>query len=138
VATRPGWNSVSYGRGNPAGVQHGFNAIQKRLYGALRRLDQRLNRTEIAGRVKVVRQTVARGVRKYRLTETAALKKAGLTGRKPRLGARDRERLVRLLLRGSEALGYETPLWTCPRVAHLIESEFKIRSVLGAAHTFPG
>jgi transposase len=24
-------------------------------------------------------------------------------------------------------LGYETPLWTCPRVAHLIEQEFGVR-----------
>jgi transposase len=55
------------------------------------------------------------------------LKKAGRAGRKPRLRASDRARLEQLLLRGPEALGYETPLWTCPRVAHLIEREFKVR-----------
>src|ERR1700681_3067796 len=27
---------------------------------------------------------------------------------------------------GPEQLGYETPLWTCPRVAHLIEQEFDV------------
>ena len=37
-----------------------------------------------------------------------------------------RARLEELLLKGPEKLGYETPLWTCARVAHLIEHEFGI------------
>jgi transposase len=32
-----------------------------------------------------------------------------------------------LLLQGPERLGYETPLWTCPRVTHLIEKNFKVK-----------
>lgn len=67
--------------GNPAGVQRGFNAIEKRRFGVMRLLDKGLNRTEIAGRDKVVRQTVARWVRQYRLSGAAALKKAGRAGR---------------------------------------------------------
>jgi len=31
-----------------------------------------------------------------------------------------------LLLEGPEKLGYETPLWTCARVAHLIDNEFGV------------
>ena len=31
------------------------------------------------------------------------------------------------MLEGPERLGYETPLWTCNRVAHLIQEEFGIR-----------
>jgi putative transposase len=31
------------------------------------------------------------------------------------------------LLKGPEALGYETPLWTLWRVRHLIEQEFGVR-----------
>ena len=113
--------------GNPAGVQRDFQALEKRRFTAMRLLDKGLNQTEVARRVKVVRQTVARWLRQYRVSGTAALLKAGRAGRKPRLSASDRQRLVQLLLRGPEALGYETPLWTCPRVAHLIESEFHIR-----------
>jgi putative transposase len=33
---------------------------------------------------------------------------------------------VDLLKRGPERLGCETPLWTCWRVAHLIEKEFGV------------
>src|ERR1039458_3622337 len=43
------------------------------------------------------------------------------------LSEKDRRRRHTLLLQGPEQLGYETPLWTCPRVAHLIEREFGIR-----------
>ena len=43
----------------------------------------------------------------------------------PRLNEQQRQRLEKLLLGGPEQLGYETPLWTCPRVAHLIEQELR-------------
>jgi transposase len=55
------------------------------------------------------------------------LKAAGRAGRMPLLDARRRQQLVRRLLEGPEKLGYETPLWTCPRVADLIEREFGVR-----------
>jgi transposase len=113
--------------GNPAGVKRNFEALEKRRFAAMRLLDKGLNQSEVARRVQVVRQTVARWLRQYRRSGPVALKQAGRAGRKPRLSVSDRERLVKLLLRGPEALGYETPLWTCPRVAHLIEDEFDIR-----------
>ena len=56
--------------GNPAGVQRDFDALEKRRFAAMRLLDKGLNQTEVARRVKVVRQTVARWVRQYRLTMT--------------------------------------------------------------------
>jgi len=37
------------------------------------------------------------------------------------------QRLEKLLVAGPERIGYETPLWTCPRVAHLIDEEFNVR-----------
>jgi len=46
---------------------------------------------------------------------------------KPRLSETQRQQLKKLLLAGPEQLGYETPLWTCPRVAHLIEQQFGVR-----------
>jgi transposase len=45
----------------------------------------------------------------------------------PRLSEEQRRQLEKLLVQGPERLGYETPLWTCPRVAHLIEQEFEVR-----------
>src|ERR1700694_3549942 len=48
-------------------------------------------------------------------------------GRPPKLDARRRARLERVLLRGAEAAGFNTPLWTCPLVAYMIRREFGVR-----------
>jgi transposase len=113
--------------GNPAGVRRDFDALEKRRREAIRLWASGLNQSEVARRLRVVRQTVVRWVAEYRKRGEAALQKAGRAGRKPLLKEQDRERLEELLKRGPEALGYETPLWTCPRVAHLIEQEFGVR-----------
>jgi transposase len=112
--------------GNPAGVRRDFDALEKRRFDAIRLLDEGLNQTDIARRLKVSRPTVVRWVGQYRRQGKVALRKAGRAGRKPMLDSKDRQRLEALLVRGPEALGYETPLWSCPRVAHLIEQEFGI------------
>ena len=113
--------------GNPAGVRRDFEALEKRRFQAIRLLDDGLNQSEVARRVKVARQSVVRWVAQYREHGQDGLRKAGRAGRKARLSSSQRERLEGLLVRGPEALGYQTPLWTCPRVAHLIEQEFGIR-----------
>lgn len=113
--------------GNPAGVRRDFDGLEKRRFQAIHLFQQGQNQSEIGRRVKVVRQTVARWVKQYRAQGKAGLRQAGRAGRKPRLSEKDRKRLETLLLQGPECLGYETPLWTCPRVAHLIEQEFGVR-----------
>jgi transposase len=113
--------------GNAAGVRRDFDALEKRRFQAIRLFEQGWNQSEIARQVKVVRQTVARWVQQYRAQGKSALQKAGRAGRKPRLSEKQRHQLKKLLLVGPERLGYETPLWTCPRVAHLIEQEFGVR-----------
>ena len=113
--------------GNPAGVRRDFEALEKRRLEAIGLVEKGLSHSETARRVKVARQTVVRWAWQYREQGKEALKRAGRAGRKPLLGEQDRERLEELLLQGPEALGYETPLWTCPRVGHLIEEQFGIR-----------
>src|SRR5947209_8123323 len=112
--------------GNAAGVRRDFDALEKRRFAAMHLLDEGVNQSEVARRVKVARQTVARWAQECRSKGKRALKKAGRAGRKPLLKDTERKRLVERLLEGPEKLGYETPLWTCPRVAHLIEQEFGI------------
>jgi transposase len=113
--------------GNPAGVRRDFDELEKRRFDAIRLWERGETQSAIARQVRVVRQTVARWVKQCRSQGKASLKKAGRAGRKPRLSWKDRQRLERLLRRGPERLGYETPLWTCPRVADLIEREFGVR-----------
>ena len=113
--------------GNPAGVRRDFDALEKRRFQAIRLWERGQNQSEIARQLRVVRQSVARWVQQYRAQGKSALQKAGRAGRKPRLNEKQRHQLKRLLLAGPERLGYETPLWTCPRVAHLIEQQFGVR-----------
>jgi len=112
--------------GNAAGVRRDFDALEKRRLAAVRLWEQGLNQSEVARRVHVARQTVARWMQSYRAGGKDSLRKAGRAGRKPLLTGKDRQRLTELLVQGPESLGYQTPLWTCPRVVDLIEREFGV------------
>ena len=62
-------------------------------------------------------------VEKYGLDGLAAKPHPG----KPRrLSQMQRQKLVELLKRGPLKAGYETNLWTCPRVAELIRQHFGV------------
>ncbi len=112
--------------GNPRGVRRDFEALEKRRFQAVRLFGKNLNNTEIGRRLKVSNQTVSRWRREYQEGGNVALRRAGRAGRLPCLNETDKARLIDLLLQGPERLGYETPLWTCPRVADLIEQNFGV------------
>lgn len=48
-------------------------------------------------------------------------------GRRPRLSAEQKEKLVERLLQGPQANGYRNDLWTLKRVAEVIERHFGVR-----------
>ena len=72
-------------RDSPAGVRRDFDALERRRFRALRLLRQGLNQSEVARRVRVVRQSVARWAALDRKSDECALRQAGRAGRKPRL-----------------------------------------------------
>ena len=108
-------------------MRRDFDALERRRFRALRLLRQGLNQSEVARRVRVVRQSVARWVALDRKNGERALRQAGRAGRKPRLTERQKATLEQRLLAGPERLGYDTSLWSSERVAHLIEQEFGVR-----------
>ena len=93
----------------------------------IRLLQEGMHPSEVAQQLNVCHRSVGRWAKAYAEQGRAGLRKAGRAGRKPRLSGEDLRRLERGLLRGPEALGYETPLWTSGRVADLIEREFGVR-----------
>jgi transposase len=101
-------------------------ALEKRRFGAVKLFDRNLNNSEIGRRLKVSNQTVSRWRKEYQEGGNVALRRAGRAGRLPCLDEAAKARLVELLLEGPERLGYETPLWTCQRVADLIERNFEV------------
>jgi transposase len=120
------WSLVPLAMGNVRGVRRDFAALERRRFAALDLLKQGLNQSEVARRLKVCSQTVSRWARMSAAGGKQTLKAVGRAGRKPLLDRRQLDRLVRLLTAGPEKLGYETPLWTCNRVADLIEREFGV------------
>ena len=113
--------------GNARGVRRDFTGLEQRRFEGLKLLRQGFNQSEVARRVKVCSQTVSRWANAVSQEGEKALQAAGRAGRKPLLDQTQRQRLVARLLEGPEKLGYETPLWTCERVAHLIDQEFGVR-----------
>jgi len=57
----------------------------------------------------------------------AALASKPHPGRKPFLTKRQKRQLDRILRRGPLQAGYRTDLWTCPRIAEVIEKHFGVR-----------
>ena len=113
--------------GNPRGVRRDFEALEKRRYEAVRLVvEEGWSQSAAARQVKAAQQSVSRWVGECRRQGGAGLRRAGRAGRKPLLDAAQRERLTALLLEGPEAHGFPTPLWTCPRVARLIQDEFGV------------
>jgi transposase len=112
--------------GNPRGVRRDFEALEQRRLTAIELFGQEWNNSEIGRRLKVANQTVSRWRKQYLAGGPQALRKAGRAGRKPLLSGADQRRLAALLKKRPQQLGYDTPLWTCWRVAHLIEEEFGI------------
>jgi transposase len=113
--------------GNPRGVARDFGALEQRRFRGIRWLEKGLSRSQVARRLGVAPTSVSRWARTLTEQGREGLKKAGRAGRKPRLSGEDLKRLEQGLLKGPEALGYETPLWTLWRVGHLIEQEFGVR-----------
>ena len=113
--------------GHPKGQKRDFDALERRRMEALRLFRKGIPQAQIARELKVARQTVSRWVRQYREGGKAALRKADRAGRLPKLDAGQLRQLKAMLVAGPESFGYPTPLWTCPRVAEVIEAEFGIR-----------
>jgi transposase len=113
--------------GNARGVKRDFGVLERRRFEAVKLLKQGYNQSEVARRVEVCSQTVSRWARVISEKGEKALGAVGRAGRKPLLDDKQHECVIARLLEGPEKLGYETPLWTCSRVRHLIEEEFGIR-----------
>jgi transposase len=75
----------------------------------------------IARQLDVSRQSVSRWYRDWRRKGAAGLRGAGRAGRKPRLDRGQLRHLDTALRRGPRAYGFDTDLWTLPRVAGVIE-----------------
>lgn len=101
--------------------------LEQRRLRALGLLAQGLGPVEVARQLGVDRRSVRRWRSAERRSGREALRARLASGRPPKLSATGHKRLVAQLLRGAKQAGFETDLWTCPRVAQVIESKFGVR-----------
>ena len=107
----------------PAGTP---DELERRRLRAIALLTQGHPPVEVARMIGVNRRSVRRWKAVYRKKGRPALEVRPASGRPPKLAAPQTRRLERELLRGAQAAGFDTDLWTCPRVARLIEQRFRV------------
>jgi transposase len=101
--------------------------LEQRRLRALRLLGEGFAPVEVARQIGVDRRSVRRWKASARKGGAKAVAARPASGRGRRLVARDLTRLRRLLLKGAQAAGLPTDLWTCPRVSWLIQRQFGVR-----------
>jgi transposase len=107
--------------GNPSGVKRDFEQLEKRRFKAAELLKQGVSQAEVARRLTVHRQSVSRWAKQLGVGGKSSLRFPGRAGAKPRLATKELRRIEDGLKQGPETLGYSTGLWTCERVADLIQ-----------------
>jgi len=106
---------------------HGSPAeLERRRLRALDLLKQGLPPGEVAQRLGVDRRSVRRWKRAYRRQGRRGLKAQPAPGRPSKLTSRQRQSLARWILKGPQACGFSTALWTCRRIVQLIRDRFRV------------
>lgn len=101
--------------------------LERRRFRAIALLQEGYPPVDVARMVGVDRRSVRRWKRAFLEQGHNAIKATPAPGRPPRLDAKDKTRLEKALLKGAKAAGFPTDLWTCPRVAKLIEERLGVR-----------
>ena len=82
---------------------------------------------EVAESVGVSLSSVKRWRRAVEEGGLDALRAKPHPGRTPRLDEQQKQQLMEILLAGPRKAGFRTDLWTCPRVAEVIEKTFQVQ-----------
>ena len=101
--------------------------LEDRRRRALALWDTGLSLNEVGRRIRCAPSSVMRWLRARRRGGPKALRVRCSPGRPLKLGLRQRRRLLKLLLKGPQAHGYRTQLWTTARIAEVIEREFGVQ-----------
>lgn len=101
--------------------------LEQRRLRAIALIEGGYQPVEVARRLGVGRRSVRRWKSAFLREGLGAIRAKPAPGRPSKLGGRAKKALESVLLRGARAAGYATDLWTCPRVAQVIQRHFGIR-----------
>lgn len=108
-------------------TKHSRRELEVRRKIAGRMLLQGYSVSEVASAVGASEPSVRRWRIAVRKGGLKALQAKPQRGKRPQLDAAQHHELVEILLAGPRAAGFANDLWTCPRVAHVIERQFGVR-----------
>lgn len=100
--------------------------VERRRRRAIELLRSGRQPVEVAMLLGVDRRSVRRWKATWRSRGLRALRSRPNPGRPAKLPAVQRERLRTVLIEGASNCGFPTELWTCPRVASVIEQRFGV------------
>lgn len=101
--------------------------LRERRDRAARLFQRGFSQAEVARRLDVSRVTAMRWYRAWERNGKNGLALAKRRGRPPKLSVSQRRVVEKALLRGPQAHGWSTDLWTLPRVAELIEARTGVK-----------
>lgn len=101
--------------------------LERRRRRALELLKEGHRPGEVARMLGVERRSVRRWRAAWEEQGWRGVVAHPASGRPPLMNAAQKKKLERALRRGAQAAGYETDLWTCPRVAAVIEDRLGVR-----------
>jgi len=101
--------------------------LEHRRRRAVELMEQGYGDTAIARMLNTIAPSVWRWRKAYQRGGRKALTAKPVPGRPPRLTRRQRRSLANRLVKGARAHGFATDLWTCPRIARMIEECYGVR-----------
>ena len=100
--------------------------LEERRRKAMRWYDKGWTQYHIAKTLKVSFEAVSNWVEAYEKRGNAGLKTLGKPGPKSRLTEKNKQKIKAAILKGPEAYGYDTGLWTLERLATVIRRIAKL------------
>jgi transposase len=101
-------------------------SLEKRRLDAITLFEDGMAQVGIAKKLKVHDRTVRRWIASFRRDGRGGVAAKPAPGRPAKLTAGQQDALAKLLDKGAVANGYSTELWTCPRIARVVEKRFGI------------
>ena len=100
--------------------------LEQRRQRAAELIEEGRSDAAIAGMLNTTTPSVWRWRKAYQRNGRAGMAAKPASGRPPRLSVRQRRSLVKRLLKGAMAHGFATDLWTCPRIAQVVETYYGV------------
>jgi len=104
-----------------------FDELENRRKKATQLFRKGKRQADVARQLGVSRQSVSRWFQAWKQRGARAWRRAGSPGRNCRLTAAQQKWVERALLRGAQANGFNSNLWTLSRVARVIERQTGVR-----------